>query len=376
MAADRRAATLLPDASSTTGRRTDLPLRLIAFVLIVAAVWSAQVLLIPLVFAALASCGLEPVHRRLVRLGLPRGLSAAAVVIAVVGVLTVAGFSLRGQVAVFINHLPALTQTVRDAVRDGGGALSSTVQPVQRAADALKRAADESAPPPARGVTRVQVEQPAMRLSDWLWRGTMGALEMLLQGTMVLFLIYYLLASGDRYKEKLLRIAGPSAPRQHLTVEILNRIIEQIERFLVARVIISVIVGTATGLALATLGVSQALIWGIVAGVLNNIPYLGPSLAVAAIALAALVQFGSLEMAAAAGGASAVIALVEGFGVTPWIMGRAGRMNTGVVFVSLMFWGWIWGVWGMLLAVPIMMAVKAVCDHVDAFRPLREVLSE
>jgi predicted PurR-regulated permease PerM len=83
-----------------------------------------------------------------------------------------------------------------------------------------------------------------------------------------------------------------------------------------------------------------------------------------------------MQMAGAAGGAAAFVALLEGFAVTPWIMGHAGRMNAGVVFVSLMFWGWIWGVWGLLFAVPIMMTVKAICDHIDALEPFSEVLSE
>lgn len=353
-----------------------MPLRLIALLLVVAAVWAAQVLLIPLVLAALLTCGLEPIHRRLVQWHVPRSLSAAVILFAVVGALAGAAWGLRAQGATFVNHLPTLSQKLREAVRDGRGAFGSTVQPVQRAADELKKVADESAPPPARGVTRVQVEEPGMRASEWLWRGTMGAIGMLTQATMVLFVVYYLLASGDRYKQKILRIVGPSSTKRHVTIEILNRITEQIARFLVARVLISFLVGGATSAALMAFGMPQAIIWGIVAGVLNNIPYLGPSVAVGAIALAGLVQFGNLEMAGAVGGVAALIALVEGFAITPWIMGRAGRMNTGAVFVSLMFWGWIWGVWGMLFAVPIMMAIKAVCDHVDAFRPVSEVLSE
>ena len=161
-----------------------------------------------------------------------------------------------------------------------------------------------------------------------------------------------------------------------MTLELLNRITEQVERFLVARVIISAIVGITTTLALAALGTSQPVMWGLVAGVLNNVPYVGPIAAVCAIALASLVQFGNLEMAGAAGAAAASIAFLEGFVITPWIMGRASRMNAGVVFVSLMFWGWIWGVWGLLFAVPIMMAVKAVCDHVEAFESFGELLGE
>ncbi len=374
MAVQRR----VPESTDELPARSSalVALAVIAVVLVVAALWLAQVLLIPLVLAVLTSFGLEPTLRRLVKWGLPRGLSAAAILVALVTGLGVGGWALRAQAGTFVDRLPTLTQRLRDAIRDGHGALGSTMQPMQQAANELKRAADEAAPPPARGVTRVQVEQAPMRLSDLLWRGTMGVLELLAKATMVLFLMYYMLASGDRYKAKILKIAGPSAFRRYLTLEILNRITEQIERFLVARVIISTIVGVATTVALAALGVSQPIMWGLVAGVLNNIPYLGPIAAVLAIALGSLVQFGTLEMAGAAGGAAALIAMLEGFVVTPWIMGRAGRMNTGVVFVSLMFWGWIWGVWGMLLAVPIMMAVKAVCDHIDALEPLREVLSE
>jgi predicted PurR-regulated permease PerM len=375
MAVRRQLAESTDELQTTSSSHVPVLLTVIAVVLIVAALWLAQVLLIPLVLAALAGCGLEPLHRSLVRRGVPRRLSAAAILIALVIGLGAGAWALQAQAATFVNQLPILTQRLRDAVRDGRGALGSTMQPMQQAADELKRAADESAPPPAKGVTRVQVETP-VRLSDLLWRGTMGALELLAQAMIVLFLVYYLLASGDRYKEKLVKLSGPSAFREHLTLEILNRITEQVERFLVARVIISTIVAVTTTLALAALGISQPVMWGLVAGVLNNVPYLGPIAAVCAITLASLVQFGNIKMAGAAGAASALIALLEGFAITPWIMGRAGRMNAGVVFVSLMFWGWIWGVWGLLFAVPIMMAVKAVCDHVDAFESFGELLSE
>jgi len=194
--------------------------------------------------------------------------------------------------------------------------------------------------------------------------------------TMVLFLVYYLLASGDQYKRKLLKVIGPSLFRKRLTLEILNEITEQIGRFIMARILISVIVGTATGLAVWWLGLPQPAVWGFAAGVLNNIPYLGPAAAVVGITLAALVQFGTVTMAGAVGGAAGLIAAIEGLVITPWLMGRAGRMNTGIVFVSLMFWSWVWGVWGLLFAVPIMMAVKAICDHIPEYDFASEFLRE
>jgi predicted PurR-regulated permease PerM len=294
---------------------------------------------------------------------------------ALLATVAVGALALRGQATVFIERLPSITERLRESVREGRGSFGSTVQPVQQAAAELKRVTDGPAQA-EKGVTRVQVEQAPMRLSDFLWRGTLSVFGVLVQATMVLFLVYYLLASGDQYKRKLLTVIGPSLFHKRLTVEILNQITEQIGRFIMARLLISVMVGAATGLSLRWLGVSQPAVWGFAAGVLNNIPYLGPVAACVGIALAGLVQFGTIGMAGVVGGVAGAIAAIEGLVITPWIMGRAGRMNTGIVFVSLMFWGWVWGIWGLLFAVPIMMAVKAVCDHIEDYDFVSEFLRE
>jgi len=348
------------------------PLVILAGLALVGALWAAQELLIPIVFAALLSFSLEPLHRRLVGLGFNRGLAAALLLATMLGVTVGGAVSLRSQASTFVSRLPALTQKLREALRNG----QDTVQPVQQAANDLKKAAEESATRPAPGVTRVQIEEPALRPSDLLWRGTMGAIGFAAQTTMVLFLVFYMLASGDRYKLKLIEIAGPSRFRKRLTLGILNSITAQVERFLLARAFISVTVGVATGVAVNMLGLSQPIMWGIAAGVLNNIPYLGPSVVTGAAALTALVQFGTIGMAAAVGGATGAIAAVEGFVLSPWLMGRAGRMDTGVVFVSLLFWGWLWGIWGLLFAVPIMMSIKAVADNIDERGFIRQLLRE
>ena len=93
-------------------------------------------------------------------------------------------------------------------------------------------------------------------------------------------------------------------------------------------------------------------------------------------AIAAFVQFRSLEMTAAVAGVSVAIGALEGNVLTPWLMSRAGDMNAGAVFVSLMFWGWIWGVWGLLLAVPITAAVKATCEKIPEFQNVAELLKK
>jgi predicted PurR-regulated permease PerM len=362
-----------PERDPGSTRPTSLTI--LATIAVVAALWAAQDVVIPIVLAALLSFALDPLHRRLVRWGVPRSLSAILLLTVVIGAGAVGAVSLRGQASAFVGRLPAVTQKFREALRNGRGAIS-TVKPVQQAANDLKKAAEETGLRPASDVTRVQLEEPAMRLSDLLWRGTMGAVELSVQATMVLFLGYYMLASGDQYKRKLLEIAGPSRFRKRLTLEILNAITEQVERFLVARVLITCVVGIATGIGLAAFGMPQPIIWGIVAGVLNNIPYVGPATVIGAATVTALVQFGTWEMAGAVCAVTTAIATVEGFGITPWIMGRASRMDTGVVFVSLVFWGWLWGIWGLLFAVPIMMSVKAVADNLPELGFVGELLRE
>jgi predicted PurR-regulated permease PerM len=303
-------------------------------------------------------------------------LAAALVVLGVLGGIGLAGYALRNQATLFVDRLPEAVQKLRETLQQGNSGSPGAVTRVQQAAAELKKAADEAAPAstPARGVTRVQVEEPTFRLSNLVWRGSMGAIGLAGRLIVIVFLVFYALTNGDLYKKKLARIFGPSQKR--ISVEILNDITTQIERFLVARLIITFIVGVATWAAFAAMGVSQPAVWGVGAGVLNNIPYIGPWFVCIAAAAAGYLQFGTLEMAAAVGGVASVIAFIEGFVITPLLMGRAGRMNPVAVFVGLSFWGWMWGIWGLLLAVPMMMVIKAVCDHIDCLTPAAELLSE
>jgi predicted PurR-regulated permease PerM len=247
---------------------------------------------------------------------------------------------------------------------------------MQQAAADLKHAADGAPPAIPRGVTRVAVEEPGFRLTDLLWRGSLGAIEAIGQATIVGFFVFYLLAFGDLYKRKLVRIAGPSMEKRRLSVEILEDISRQIERFLMVRVIISLIVGVTTWVTFWSLGVAQPVMWGIAAGVLNTVPYVGPCAVIAAAGVAGLMQFGNAGMSALLAGTCLLIASLEGLIITPWLMSRAGRMNAGMIFVSLSFWGWIWGMWGLLLAVPIMMVIKTVSERVDGWHAISAVLDE
>jgi predicted PurR-regulated permease PerM len=351
-------------------------LTVIAGLLVVGALWWARPLLIPIVVGVLASYALDPIQRRLTSWGVPRAAAATLILVSVAAALGGAAIGLRNQVSTFAAQLPVVTQQVRQIFENGRGSRDTAVAQVQQAAEDLKRAADASSAPLARNVTRVQVEEPAIRVSDLLWRGSLGAATLAGQAAISFFLLFYLLATGDLYKRKIARLAGPSLSQRRITVEILSDITEQIERFLLMRLLISAIVGVSTGLAFSAMGVAEPILWGIAAGVLNTIPYFGPTVVAIAAAVGGLAQFGTVGMSLAMGGVATAIAAIDGFVVQPWLLGRASRMNAGAVFLGLAFWGWLWGSLGMLLAVPILISIKAVCDHVDAWRPFGELLSE
>ena len=125
-----------------------------------------------------------------------------------------------------------------------------------------------------------------------------------------------------------------------------------------------------------SIGMEQAAVWGLLAGIFNSIPYFGPVVVTAGTAAAGFVQFGTIKMAAIVGGISLVITSLEGYLLTPWLTSRGSRMNAVAIFIGLLFWGWVWNIWGMLLAVPMMMVLKAVCDHIEDFKEVGELLGE
>jgi predicted PurR-regulated permease PerM len=254
---------------------------------------------------------------------------------------------------------------------------AKAIEQVQKAATELQRAADVAAPPPpSTGVQRVQVEAAPFSMGEYLMYGSLGAAAATGQLVLILFLVYFLLASGDLYRRKLVKLAGPSLAQKKIPLQILTDIDRQISAFLLVQLFTSTIVALATWLAFRALGLQQAAVWGILAGVFNSIPYFGPVIVSGATAAVAALQFGNVHMTLLVSGIALAITTLEGFLLTPWLTSRTARMNAVAIFVGLLFWGWVWNVWGMLLAVPMLVVVKAVCDHVEDFKPVSELLGE
>jgi predicted PurR-regulated permease PerM len=190
------------------------------------------------------------------------------------------------------------------------------------------------------------------------------------------FLVYFLLATGDLYKQKLVRLAGPQRRWKRLTLAVLSDIDAAVQRFLLIQVLTCTFVGLASWLAFAAFGLEQAPVWGLAAGVLNVVPYLGAAVVVGGVGIVSFLQFGSATTALAIAAVALAIQALEGAVLTPKLVGRASRMNDVAVFTSLLVWGWLWGFAGVLLAVPLMMVLKAVCDRIEDLQPLGELLGD
>ena len=339
--------------------------------------WAAAVF-IPLMLSLILTYALAPLVDRLERLRVPRVIGAAAILLGIAGAFGTTGYSLSGSAAQLVDSLPVAAQKLRQAMASRPSARNtSTLDTVQQAAAQLEQAAQAaSAQASRRGITRVTIERPPFNVRDYLWSGTVGLAGALGQLTLVAFLTFFSLCSGNTFRRKLVKITGQSLQKKKITVHVLDDITRNIERYLLVQIFTSALVGVVTGLAFWAIGLENAAVWGIVAGVTNLIPYVGSVLVMGTSALVAFLQFNTIEMAVLVGGVSLLIHTLVGNLLTPWLTSRTSRMNPVAVFVGVIFWGWLWGVWGLLLGIPIMMIVKSVCDRVEDLQPIGELLGD
>lgn len=336
----------------------------------------AKAVFIPLMLGLLFSYALSPVVNWLELKRVPRWLSAAVLLLAILGAIGSTAYSLRDEAAELLESLPLAAQKFRQAVKTRAGMPDGALENVQKAASQIEQAARESGAASAgssRGAMRVVVETATFNVRDYLWTGTLGLLTLIGQFTVVVFLTYFLMLSGDTFRRKLVKLA-PGFSSKKITLQALHEITGQIQRYLQVQLLASALVGVLTWLALLIIGLDNAAVWGIAAGVLNLVPYVGSLVTAGASGLVGFLQFGSLDMAIVVAGASLVIHMVVGNLFTPWFTSRASRLSPVAVFVGLLAWGWLWGVWGLLLGIPILMIVKSVCDRIDDLKPIGEFL--
>lgn len=375
-----------PEQATTLPERVQLPidprsasLALIALLAGLYALHWAGAVIIPVLLAVMSSYALAPLVDRLQLACVPRAAASAAVLLAITGGVGSMVYSLADDATAMIESLPEAAKKLRGSLRASRGESEGPIAKVQRAAEKIEQAAEVGATPPpqpGKGVARVQLEPPKFSIRAYLWSGTLGLAGLIGQAMVVLFLTFFLLASGDRFRRKLVKVVGPRLSRKKITVQMLDEIDAQIRRYLLVQIGTSTLVGVATWIMLLSFGLERAAVWGVVAAVLNLVPYVGAIVTAGALALVAFLQFGTPGMALAIGGGSLFINTIEGSLISPWLTGRAARMNAVLIFVGVLAFGWLWGLWGLLLGAPLLMAAKVVCDHVDGLKPIGELLGE
>jgi predicted PurR-regulated permease PerM len=337
--------------------------------------WASDVF-IPVLVGLLFSYALSPVVDWLKVRHIPRALSAALLIVLILGGVGATAYSLSEDASKLVELLPDAVQKLSDSVRASPGQPDSALVTVQKAAIQLERAAEESnhTAPVGRGVQRVQIEKPKFDIKDHLWSGTLGLASMLGQLGVMALIAFFLMASGDRFRRKMIKLTGPTLSKKKITLQALNQIHDQIQRYMLVQLFTSVLVGVATWLCFLAIGLEHAAVWGIAAGVLDLVPYIGSVVIASGSTLVGFLQFSSLELALLVGGSSLVIHFIEAFLLTPWLTSRANKMSPVAIFIGVLAWGWLWGIWGLLLGVPILVVIKAICDRVDDLKPVGEFL--
>jgi predicted PurR-regulated permease PerM len=226
--------------------------------------------------------------------------------------------------------------------------------------------ASVSPPPPA---------TPPTPVWQVIWTGWKNVMIAASQMMVVVFLVFFMLASGDLFKRKLLRIAA-EYNKKRFTLQVIEEIDAQVRRYLVVLLVSNVLVGVGTWLVFLWLGVKYAGLWGVVAAILHTAPYFGPTLVAALSLIVAFVQFEDWGRAFLVSGSSILVAAMVGSLFTTWLASRQTKMNATASFIGLLFFGWIWGFWGILLGIPLIAIVKTICDHNEDWKPVAELLGQ
>ena len=355
--------------------RMNAAVGVLAVIALVAALYLARAFVVPLLIGILASYALHPLVDWLEAGRVPRSVGAALVLAMVVGSFSWLGFSTSGDATAVIEKLPEAARKLRQDLSTARASVPSALQNMQEAANEIEGAAiDAGAKPGARVVVAAKPSEPTAWLRDYALAQSALLFTVAAQAPIVLLLTYFLLVSGTHFRRKLVGLVGPSLARKKDAVLILEEIDAQIQRYLLATIVSNALVGVCTWLAFEALGMEQAGVWGVAAGLLHFIPYLGPVSIALVSGVAAFLQFGSLLSAAAVAGVSLLVAGVIGFVFMTWLQSRFARVNAAVLFIALLFFAWLWGVWGLLLGAPLLAIAKVICDRVESLKPAGELL--
>jgi len=353
------------------------PVYVIAFGVIVALMKVGQSFLVPVLVAVLIFYALVWPVDALERLRVPRAIGAALVMFVLIGATTVTVYAVWTQVNRIAEAVPSGVKELQNRWGRLKYDRESTISKLQGSADAVQRAMSSDAPAPRNRSAQTPAPTPSTgSLERYLLSGTITAAELLSTIAAVYLLAYFLLIDGDHFRRRWVSFAGQALSTRRVTVQALNAIDKSIRRYLGMLVATNATLGVLTYVALRVVGVDNAAGWGVLAGLLHVIPYFGPILVAGGVFVTSLHEMGDMDSAVYAALATVAVAVVIGTFAQTWMTARIARMNTSVVFVSILLFSWLWGGAGLLLAVPIAVIVKVVLGAVPVLNPIGELLGD
>jgi predicted PurR-regulated permease PerM len=349
------------DADSELPAARTVALWGIFVLLLLAVLYAARSLALPVVFAALASLVLGPVVRALVRIRVPAPLAAAGLLLLLLGGTGYGLVALAGPATEWVKGAPEGAREIERKLRF----LRDPVAKVSQATEQVERATRLPGAQP----TQTVIVQPR-RFSDVVLDQTQGFASGLFVSAVLLF---FLLSSPDGFLEKAVELAPRLEDKKRVVVAA-REIEGEVSTYLLTMSAINAVFGLAVWLAMLLLGVPNAELWGVVAGLTNFVPYVGGLATAVVLAGVGILTFDDPWRMFLPAGAFVLLNVVEANLVTPFLMARRLTLNPVVVFVWVMLWSWLWGVPGGLIAVPLLAVLKIVCQHIPNLAPLARLV--
>ena len=355
---------------------TRIAVVVIAVAVTIALLRWGQSFFVPLLLGVFTGYAFRPWVSALARLRIPRALGAALTMCCVAALVTAALYSLREGAMELTEQLPDAARKVRSILGEKSNATKPLAQ-IHRAAKELDKAAAEATGAPVPRATPAAAPPGlAVVTAEKLLVGmASGAVSIALELGMGGLLAYFLLAGGDAFRRKIISIAGPTLARRRITIELLDEIDVQIQRALMVMLVTNVLITVAVAGLFAALSVERPIMWGVLAGVLHIAPYVGAAVATAAAAAIGLVQFGDVGHALSLAAGVLTICILIGSGLSVVLQGNASNMNSVVMLTGLLFFGWLWGAWGVLLGLPALAVIKAIADRVAGLQSLARIMA-
>ena len=334
----------------------------IFLLLLIAAFSYARGFLMPVVLAFLLALVFSPVRRFLERRGIPAWFSAIAIAGSLVATLLVGVLLLASPVQQWIAEGPTIARELEWKTRALFGPAMEIFEASQEVEEVTGGAEDDD------------VQEVVVRERGVFATMALVAPTYLAQAVLTLVLLFFLLSSGDMFYEKIVNVMPTFGDRRQ-AMRIAYDIERKLSRYLFTITLINAGLGVAIGIAMMLLGMPNPLLFGVIAFALNFVPYLGALTGVLIAFVVGLLTFPVPGSALVAAMVYFSLTTIEGQLVTPYFVGRRLEMNTVVVFVSITFWAWLWSVMGMLLAVPILVTIRAFCEHIPSLEPVGKFLA-